>query len=110
MRSNVAVMPHLSLKIPARYPPRNPRLAVSIEAALYLRGDEAATMSIRNISAEGAMGWCEAAVEPGEWVGVEIPGVGVIPANVRWCERGEIGLRFRRPLDLERLAGPDPAA
>lgn len=98
-------MPNLSLKIPVRYPPRQPRLAVAIDATLYLAGDEAATVWIRNISAEGAMGSCDAVVETGQWVGVDIPGVGVIPANVRWCEHGEIGLQFRRPLDLERVAG-----
>jgi hypothetical protein len=102
-------MSNLSLKIPARYPPRNPRTAVTIEAALFLNGDSSARLVVRNLSREGLMGCTDADLEPGTWIGIELPGIGVVPANVRWCERGEAGLRFRRPLDPERFALALPA-
>lgn len=93
----------LSLKLIPRFPPREPRVAVKIEATLLLPGDEVVPIAIRNISAEGFMAETPVDIVAAGWVGVALPGCGIVPARLRWSENGEIGAQFRRPLDLERL-------
>ena len=34
----------------------------------------------------------------------------MIPAAIRWCEEGRIGLKFTEAFDLRRTAAPRPAA
>ena len=100
----------LSLKLTPRFPPREPRMAVTIEATLLLPGDETVPIAIRNISAEGFMAETPDSIDCDGWIGVSLPGCGIVPARIRWSGEGEIGAQFRRPLDLERLgvdaAGP----
>ena len=93
----------LSLKLTPRFPPREPRMSVTIEAALLLPGDEVVPIAIRNISAEGFMAETPITIVAEGWIGVALPGCGIVPARLRWSEDGEIGAQFRRPLDLERL-------
>lgn len=99
----------LSLKLPVRFPPRKPRASVQIEASLLLPDDEVAPISIRNISADGFMGETHVEIQVDAWVGVALPGCGIVPARVRWNDAGEMGAQFRWPLDLERLQ-QDPFA
>jgi len=96
----------LSLKINPRFPPREPRMSVSIEASLLLPGDAVVPIAVRNISAEGFMAETPIAVACEGWVGVSLPGCGIVPARIRWSVEGELGGQFRRPLDLERLGVP----
>lgn len=100
----------LSLKLPARFAPRKPRVAVAIEATLLLPDDNAVTVLIKNISADGFMGETDAQVPADAWIGVALPGSGIVPALVRWNDAGEIGAQFRRPLELERLRSCSPAS
>jgi hypothetical protein len=93
----------LSLKLPARFAPREPRAAVAIEATLLLPDDSEAPISIKNISADGFMGEASAQIAADAWIGVALPGCGIMPALVRWNTGDELGAQFRRPLDLERL-------
>ena len=93
----------LSLKLPVRFPPRKPRVAIEIEATLLLPDDGVAPISIKNISVDGFMGETQAEVHAGARVGVALPGCGIVPARVRWNAAGEMGAQFRSPLDLERL-------
>lgn len=97
----------LSLKLPARFPARKPRVAVEIEATLLLPDDGVAPISIKNISAEGFMGETPAEIAEDAWIGVALPGCGIVPARVRWNTAGELGAQFRSPLDLERLQQED---
>jgi hypothetical protein len=99
----------LSLKLPARFAPRKPRAAIAIEATLLLPDDEVAPISIKNISADGFMGETGAEVAADAWIGVALPGCGIVPARVRWTVDSELGAQFRRPLDLDRLR-PDASA
>jgi hypothetical protein len=93
----------LSLKLPARFAPRKPRAAVEIEATLLLPSDDAVPISIKNISADGFMGETHCGIAADAWIGVALPGCGIVPARVRWSTTGEIGAQFRKPLDLDRL-------
>jgi hypothetical protein len=93
----------LSLKIPARFPAREPRASVDIQATLLLPDDGVAPVAIRNISAEGFMGETPIALGVGDAIGVALPGCGIVRASVRWARHGEIGAQFRGLLDLDRL-------
>jgi hypothetical protein len=93
----------LSLKIPARFPAREPRAAVDIQATLLLPDDGVAPVAIRNISADGFMGETAIALRAGDTIGVALPGCGIVPACVRWASAGEIGAQFRGLLNLESL-------
>lgn len=95
----------LSVKRPARFPPRKPRAAVAIDAWLLLPDDEVAPIEVRNISTDGFMGEAPVEISPGTSFGIVMPGCGIVRASVCWSEDGEIGGQFRRPLSVERLEG-----
>jgi hypothetical protein len=94
----------LSLKLPARFAPRKPRAAIEIASSLLLPDDCVMPVVIKNISPDGFMALCASAMAADTWVGVAIPGRGILPAVIRWSNAdGEFGAQFRRPLDLERV-------
>lgn len=95
----------LSLKRTPRYPPREPRRAISIPSSLLLPDDREVPIIVRNISAEGFMGECGARLEPETSLGLMIPGYGIFHATIRWTEDRALGAEFSRPLDLERIPG-----
>jgi diguanylate cyclase (GGDEF)-like protein len=59
---------------------------------------------VRNISAGGAMVECETAIPPERKVKLDLDEAGLVPAEVRWCQRGQMGLKFEREFDLRTLA------
>ena len=74
-----------------------------METWLLLPNDRVIPVTIMNISEDGFMARAETSLEPGLMVGVVIPGYGIVPATLRWGEAGEIGGRFRTPLNFEKL-------
>lgn len=100
----------LSLKILARFKPRPQRRAVSIESCSVLPDDRLVSIVIRNIAQSGFMGQTTAELAVGTPFGVVLPGGAIVRAVARWCEGGELGAAFQRPLaqeKLERLAPGD---
>lgn len=93
----------LALKIPARFSPRHPRMAVSIESTVLLPDDSSLPVTIQNISEDGFMAQGTDGLCPETRLGIAIPGCGILQARLCWSKDGEIGCQFRRPLDLERL-------
>src|SRR5688572_14109508 len=91
----------LSLKRKARFSPRGPRSAVNIDTYLVLSDDRLVPITIRNLSPKGFMGETEAVLPPDTWIGVELPGRGILRARVRWTEAGELGCKFRTPTDAK---------
>ncbi|HEX8667235.1 MAG TPA: EAL domain-containing protein [Allosphingosinicella sp.] len=59
---------------------------------------------VRNISSGGAMVECETAIPPDRKVKLDLDEAGLVPAEVRWCQRGQMGLKFEREFDLRTLA------
>jgi len=53
-----------------------------------------------NISPHGLMARCEAPLADGETVRITLPGVGQVPAHVRWALGGRLGCQFDRPIPL----------
>jgi hypothetical protein len=98
----------LTLKRQARFAPRRPRAGIRLGTSFVLPDDRVVPVVIENLSAEGFMAKCRGRVSADVWLGVELPGCGIVRALVRWSEAGEVGCRFRRPIDLDRLAPAEP--
>ena len=92
----------LALNRPARFLPRNPRHGVDIETALVLGDDRVFPIRMENISSHGFMARCTIELAAGSWLGVELPGHGIVRARVRWWDDDEAGFQFRTPIDLHR--------
>lgn len=60
---------------------------------------------IVNISATGLMARCELAPDVGEEIGVELPSLGQVQANVRWVLGGRIGCEFGRAIPMAEYYG-----
>ncbi|MFL6845154.1 MAG: EAL domain-containing protein [Allosphingosinicella sp.] len=68
---------------------------------------------LRNISRGGAMIECDESLRPGSAVELDLDEAGSLAAEVRWCQRGQIGLQFAEEFALGQLARshrPPPAA
>ncbi|MEA3008638.1 MAG: hypothetical protein QOJ91_330 [Sphingomonadales bacterium] len=59
---------------------------------------------LRNISAGGAMIECDDPLEPGTPVELDLAEAGTLPAEVRWCQQGQVGLHFGEAFSLGKLA------
>jgi diguanylate cyclase (GGDEF)-like protein len=59
---------------------------------------------LRNISAGGAMIECDNEIEPGTPVELDLAEAGTLPAEVRWCQQGQVGLHFGEEFSLGKLA------
>ncbi|HEX4738952.1 MAG TPA: EAL domain-containing protein [Allosphingosinicella sp.] len=67
-------------------------------------GEEALPVRLRNISEGGAMIECDRPLEAGERVALDLNAAGLLDAEIRWCQRGQVGLRFDQPFQLGKLA------
>ncbi|MGA9580711.1 MAG: EAL domain-containing protein [Allosphingosinicella sp.] len=81
-------------------PPRH-RL---IRNGRLLWGGRTVPVRLRNISAGGAMIECDSALEPGTPVELDLAEAGTLPAEIRWCQQGQIGLHFGEEFALGKLA------
>jgi diguanylate cyclase (GGDEF)-like protein len=84
-------------------PPRHRLIRMGV---IRVGGDEI-PVRLRNISEGGAMIECERSFQPAEKVTLDLEEAGAVEAEVRWCQRGQVGLRFNAPFRLSSLA---PAA
>ena len=72
--------------------------------------EESCQVRLRNISAGGAMVECDRALTPETRARLDLDEAGYVDAEVRWCQAGQMGLRFERPFELRRLARPRKGA
>ena len=93
----------LTLKRPARYAPRGPRIGVNLRTSFVLADDRVVPVTIENLSANGFMAKCRRPLPDNAWLGVELPGCGIVRAKVRWSDGREVGCQFRRPIPLEEF-------
>ena len=94
----------LTLKRQARFAARAPRDARSIRVALLLPDDREIFVHIRNMSNGGFMAIADEQLSVGTWLGAEIPGRGIVRAQVRWYDGGMLGAQFEKPLALQPVA------
>ena len=57
-------------------------------------------LTVVNTSPSGLMARCETPCNEGDRLRIELPGVGMLPVEVRWFLGGRIGCRVVNPLDL----------
>jgi hypothetical protein len=69
-------------------------------------GGDVLPVRLRNISAGGAMIECERPLAPDTLVVLDVDEAGRLEADVRWSQRGQVGLKFRREFELRRLSRP----
>lgn len=55
---------------------------------------------IVNISPHGLMARCGAQFETGDRVRIQLPGIGVMVAEIRWSLGGRLGAQFENAIDL----------
>ena len=82
---------------------RPPRHRILRGGALLWEGHRLA-VRLRNISAGGAMVVCDRAIAAGTPVVLDLDEAGTLPAEVRWSERGEVGMKFAETFALRKLA------
>jgi hypothetical protein len=93
----------LNLKREPRFTPRRPRLAAAFTTMLLLPDDREVNVLIRNISRDGFMAQSRAKLTEGTPFGVELPGRGIVRAEIRWCDGEEFGAHFERPLEIQEI-------
>ncbi|HEX8224547.1 MAG TPA: EAL domain-containing protein [Allosphingosinicella sp.] len=82
---------------------RPPRHRLIRNGVLNLNGRELA-VRLRNISAGGAMVECEEQPAPGTPVELDLEEAGTLAAEVRWSQRGQVGLHFAEAFAVGKLA------
>jgi len=81
---------------------RTERLA--LDESTRLRPNDWSSLEVRmlDISPLGFRAQCEARLQPGGTVTLDIPGLGGVEAQVEWQRGTEFGARFFLPIELER--------
>ncbi|MBV9930854.1 MAG: hypothetical protein JO013_07905 [Alphaproteobacteria bacterium] len=80
----------------------------SLDEPARLRPNSWSSVEVRlaDISELGFRASCEARLQVGGAVSLEVPGVGPVDAQVEWQRGGEFGARFLAPLALDRCGWP----
>ncbi len=79
------------------------RRNVSFSAKLLRLGAPDADMRLRNLSSGGFMAECGVPLSTGDQVLLQLPGVGYMPAQVRWTSASCIGGLFQAELSRDEL-------
>lgn len=69
-----------------------------------LRPNSWSSVEVRmvDLSRFGFRAECEARLQPGGCISLDVPGLGAVEAQVEWHRGSEFGARFLRPIDLAR--------
>lgn len=75
-----------------------------LDAETRLRPNSWSSLQIRmlDLSAEGFRAECDARVQPGGSVSLDVPGIGAVDAQVEWQRGNQFGARFFAPIELKR--------
>ena len=77
---------------------------VDVETRSRLRhGDfRQSEVKLDNLSFGGFCAQCQVALEPGDFVSIDLPDIGLVRAKVAWCHGGKMGGAFFSPVDIRR--------
>jgi hypothetical protein len=77
---------------------------LQLDAEARLRPNSWSSLQIRmlDLSKTGFRAQCEARVQPGGSVSLDVPGIGAVDAQVEWQRGDEFGARFFAPIELRR--------
>lgn len=78
------------------------RRPLSAETRLRPNSWSSVAATMIDLSERGFRAACEARLQPGATVSLDIPGIGSVDAQVEWQRNGEFGARFFLPVDLSR--------
>ena len=92
------------LSIEPRFPPREPRKSIRLASTVLLPDDREVAVVLTNVSRSGFTAYIEVPIEPAITLGVALPGSGIRRAEVRWCEGGEFGGRFKDRLSEAQVS------
>jgi hypothetical protein len=81
---------------------RAERLAVDAAARLRPNSWSSLEITMVDLSSLGFRARCDARVQPGGCVSLDVPGIGPVEAQVEWQRRDQFGARFLRPIELDR--------
>ncbi|MDP9414943.1 MAG: EAL domain-containing protein, partial [Pseudomonadota bacterium] len=82
---------------------RAPRHGLIRLASLHWQGTSV-PVRLRNISPQGALLESEREIPSGAEVQLDLPGCGLVAAQVRWSQPGRLGLSFTADFDLKKLS------
>lgn len=80
---------------------RSERLPVDAETRLRPNSWSSLQIRMLDLSSTGFRAECEARVQPGGGVSLDIPGIGAVEAQVEWHRGDQFGARFFAPIDLK---------
>ena len=80
---------------------RAERRPLSASARLRPNAWSSVEVAMLDLSELGFRAGCEATLPAGSTVSLEVPGLGVVDAQVEWRRGEEFGARFYSPIDLE---------
>jgi hypothetical protein len=76
---------------------------LSLSEAARLKPNSWSSIEVRmvDLSRLGFRAECDARLQPGSCVTLEVPGIGIVEAQVEWHRGSEFGARFLLPIELE---------
>lgn len=77
------------------------RLALDAEARLRPNSWSSLQIRMLDLSADGFRAECEARVQPGGSVSLDVPGIGAVDAQVEWQRGDQFGARFYAPIEIK---------
>lgn len=77
---------------------------VPLDEATRLRPNDWSSLEVRmiDLSSSGFRANCEARLQKGGCVSLDVPGIGTVEAQVEWQRDDMLGARFFEPIDLEK--------
>lgn len=91
------------LTLSTNYPYRSVRLPTATAVTLYVGGQRCAG-TLRDFSQSGACVELAVQLRPGQLVSLELGGLSVESATVKWVKGQRVGIRFARPLGQEAVS------
>ena len=74
-----------------------------LDAETRLRPNSWSSLQVRmlDLSASGFRAQCEARLQPGGSVSLDVPGIGAVEAQVEWQRGDQFGARFFAPIEIK---------
>ncbi|PSJ38784.1 PilZ domain-containing protein [Allosphingosinicella deserti] len=81
---------------------RAERMSVDVAARLRPNDWSHVEVTMLDLSELGFRARCDARLQPGGGISLDIPGIGAVEAQVEWRKANQFGARFFVPIDLSR--------
>lgn len=78
------------------------RFDVSIPSRMRHGGFEQARVMICNLSFRGFRAECQESLNPGDFVSIDLPAIGLVRARIAWRQENCVGGVFLKPTDIRR--------